>query len=100
MLSRAPAGTQQRGSGGKSRSKGACAVFAAGGNGTSETPYLIATPEQLFYAVAQINAGTDNTKAFKLTADIDVAGQEWTPIGNNTNKFMRKSIFYSKFLLI
>lgn len=64
------------------------ATSYAGGNGTSETPYLIATPEQLVYAVAQINAGTDNTKAFKLTADIDVAGQEWTPIGNNTNKFM------------
>lgn len=44
----------------------------AGGDGlTAETAYEIATAEQLAYATTKINDGTDNTKYFKLTADID-----------------------------
>ena len=60
----------------------------AGGDGlTAETAYEIATAEQLAYAATKINDGTDNTKYFKLTADIDYDGQEWVPMGNSTNSF-------------
>lgn len=63
------------------------ATAYAGGDGSTDSPYLISTPEQLFFMANNINAGTDNTKSFKLTADINVAGQEWTPIGTSTNRF-------------
>ena len=60
----------------------------AGGDGlTAETAFEIATAEQLAYAATKINDGTDNTKYFKLTADIDYNSQEWVPMGTSTNSF-------------
>ena len=56
----------------------------AGGNGTSSDPYKIATAEQLMYMRNLVNSGdgkNDAGKYFVLTADIDLGGQEWTPIG-------------------
>ena len=53
---------------------GNAAVFA-GGDGTEEHPYVITTPEGLA-------AVRDNLSAhYRLNADIDLSGAEWTPIG-------------------
>jgi hypothetical protein len=54
-----------------------------GGNGTSQVQaYEISTPEQLAQLAYNVNAGSDySNKYFKLTADIDLLGKEWTPIG-------------------
>lgn len=53
----------------------------AGGTGTSTDPYQIATAEQLMYARDMVNDGTHKTKSFVLTADIDLEGSEWEPMG-------------------
>ncbi len=47
----------------------------AGGSGTREDPYEIETAEQL---AAMAN---DLSASYRLTADIDLAGQAWEPIG-------------------
>ena len=53
---------------------GSAAVFA-GGDGTEEHPYVITTPEGLA-------AVRDNLSAhYRLNADIDLSGADWTPIG-------------------
>ena len=53
---------------------GSAAVFA-GGDGTEEHPYVITTPEGL-------SAVRDNLSAhYRLNADIDLSGADWTPIG-------------------
>ena len=53
---------------------GSAAVFA-GGDGTEERPYVITTPEGL-------SAVRDNLSAhYRLNADIDLSGADWTPIG-------------------
>ena len=54
----------------------------AGGTGTEGDPYQIATAEQLAYLAQQVNTGTDCSEVFfKLTAEINLGGKEWTPIG-------------------
>ncbi len=58
-------------------------------DGTKETAvtadasgvYNIGTPEELAWARTKINAGEINTASFKLTADIDLNGKTWIPIG-------------------
>jgi hypothetical protein len=56
----------------------------AGGDGTSASPYLISTAEQLAYFSNQVNAGNNYSgQYFKLTADISLAGKQWTPIGES-----------------
>ena len=91
----------------------------AGGNGTKENPYQIATAEQLKYFTNSVRTTTDKTevdsnisytatkvtntsvtatytpkryhvytdKYFELTADINLSGETWTPIGNLVNIF-------------
>ena len=58
----------------------------AGGDGTEASPYQIATAEQLAYFAQCVNAGTaDNAYAsahYQLTADIDLGGRVWRPIGS------------------
>ncbi len=57
--------------------------FAGGDGLTSFTAYEIATPEQLVYMadlVSNENAAYGD-KFYKLTADIDLGGIEWMPIG-------------------
>lgn len=60
------------------------ATAFAGGDGTSEaTAYEISTPAELAYLAQQVNAGTNYSgEYFRLTADIDLGGKEWTPIGS------------------
>ena len=65
----------------------------AGGDGTSEDPYQIATAAQLAFLAQEANKeGSEyqwaNTrKYFKLTADINLKGHEWTPIGSESKRF-------------
>lgn len=57
----------------------------AGGSGTKNDPYQIATAEQLAKLAKEVNSGvpdkTHNKEYFKLTAPIDLSGKKWTPIG-------------------
>ncbi len=56
----------------------------AGGTGTAEDPYRIATAEQLLALSAAVNDGSVNGypgTCFVLTEDIDLAGAAWQPIG-------------------
>ena len=56
----------------------------AGGTGTESDPYQIADGAQLAYLASEVNKGQpyDNSY-FVLTADIDLANHDWTPIGNS-----------------
>ena len=59
------------------------------GEGTDEAPFLINDLKDLLIFADDVNKRNDtyNGKVVKLTADIDLAGVEWTPIGNNVNQF-------------
>ena len=58
------------------------AGFGGGDGSSAETACEIANGEQLAFLAQQVNSGTDyEGKFFKLTADIDLGGNEWTPIG-------------------
>lgn len=48
--------------------------------------YQIGTGAELAWFTASVNGGKTGIKA-KLTDDIELGGNEWTPIGNNTKKF-------------
>lgn len=62
---------------------GSIASAFAGGTGTAENPYQIATGAQLAYLASSVNSGeTYAGKNFVLTADIDLNGLPWTPIAN------------------
>ena len=52
------------------------------GKGTAERPYLIEDVDDLKKLAEKVKNGTDyEGKHFKLTADIDLKNEEWTPIG-------------------
>lgn len=59
----------------------------AGGSGTSSSPYLISNAEQLarlaYLSNDSSNYSAYQSKFYKLTADIDLSGKIWTPIGKN-----------------
>lgn len=48
--------------------------------GTAENPYLIGNLEELKAFVAEVEKKDKNTICARLTSDIDLAGEEWTPI--------------------
>ncbi|MFR8100813.1 MAG: GLUG motif-containing protein [Ruminococcus bicirculans (ex Wegman et al. 2014)] len=64
---------------------GSVAESFAGGKGTKDDPYQIATGSQLAYFAERVNAEEYGEKYagtyFELTEDIDLGGKEWTPIG-------------------
>ncbi|WP_302511076.1 GLUG motif-containing protein [uncultured Ruminococcus sp.] len=64
---------------------GSIAKSFAGGKGTKDDPYQIATGSQLAYFAERVNAEEYGEKYadtyFELTEDIDLGGKEWTPIG-------------------
>lgn len=61
--------------------------FAAG-DGTQGNPFQIETATQLAYFAKTVNEGEAYLhKYIVLTADIDLANKEWTPIGNYSNPF-------------
>ena len=56
----------------------------AGGTGTESDPYQIADGAQLAYLASEVNKGQPYENSyFVLTADIDLANHDWTPIGNS-----------------
>ena len=62
---------------------GSIATAFAGGSGTGNDPYQIADGAQLAYLASEVNKGqTYENSYFVLTADIDLANHDWTPIGN------------------
>lgn len=76
----------------------------AGGDGSKTNPYEIATAEQLAKLARDVNNG--NTPQaflgiyFKLTADIDLSGGIWMPIGkyyNYGNDNGNNRLFFGKF---
>ena len=63
---------------------GSIATAFAGGSGTENDPYQIADGAQLAYLASGVNQGqTYENSYFVLTADIDLANHDWTPIGNS-----------------
>lgn len=69
---------------------GTVAEAYAGGDGTMENPYQIATPEQLALLAEQTNNGTGGNAYYLLTEDLCLNGleeYEWIPIGDPENPF-------------
>ena len=66
------------------------AVFAAdgelSGSGTEDDPYRIANAADLLAFAAKVNDGEADACAV-LTADIDLTGKEWTPIGSGAANY-------------
>ena len=74
----------------------------AGGDGSKTNPYEIATAEQLAKLARDVNNGNTPQaflgKYFKLTADIDLSGGIWMPIGKYYNYGNGKNrLFFGKF---
>ena len=76
----------------------------AGGDGSKTNPYEIATAEQLAKLASDVNNGNTPQaflgKYFKLTADIDLSGGIWMPIGKYYNKGYgngENRLFFGKF---
>lgn len=80
------------------------AASYAGGDGSKTNPYEIATAEQLAKLARDVNNGNTPQaflgKYFKLTADIDLSGGIWMPIGKYYNKGYgngENRLFFGKF---
>lgn len=74
----------------------------AGGDGSKTNPYEIATAEQLAKLAHDVNNGNTPQaflgKYFKLTADIDLSGGIWMPIGKYYNYGNSNNrLFFGKF---
>lgn len=81
---------------------GICANSYAGGDGSKTNPYEIATAEQLAKLASDVNNGNTPQaflgKYFKLTADIDLSGGIWMPIGKYYNDGNGNNrLFFGKF---
>lgn len=57
------------------------------GKGTANEPYLIANKENLAWMSFYTESVGSLTGYFKQVANIDLAGEEWLPIGNATRAF-------------
>lgn len=76
----------------------------AGGSGTKNDPYLISNDMELAKLARDVNNGNTSQaflgKYFKLTADIDLSGGIWMPIGkyyNYGNGNGNNRLFFGKF---
>ncbi len=76
----------------------------AGGSGTKNDPYLISNDKELAKLARDVNNGNTSQaflgKYFKLTADIDLSGGIWMPIGkyyNYNNGNGNNRLFFGKF---
>lgn len=74
----------------------------AGGDGSKTNPYEIATAKQLAKLARDVNNGNTPQaflgKYFKLTADIDLSGGIWMPIGKYYNYGnVNNRLFFGKF---
>ena len=64
--------------------EGAFLMSELEGEGTKESPYLVGTADDLKLVSNNVNQGIASSAYYKLTADIDLGGIEWTPIGHHT----------------
>lgn len=66
-------------------------LFSEGlsGEGTEESPYLVGSAADLKTMGVMVNSGEASDAHYKLTSDIDLGGEEWTPIGyyNNIDEY-------------
>ena len=66
-------------------------ILTLNGNGTEESPYLISSVEDLQDFTELINNSETNsmfnTAYYEQTADINLTGMQWTPIGTQTAPF-------------
>lgn len=72
----------------------------AGGSGTADAPWQIASVDQLAYLVATVNDGSKSGYMgayFVLTADLDMTGVDWTPIGNMNDMENHTTLFLGSF---
>ncbi len=77
---------------------GSIATAFAGGSGTENDPYQIGDGAQLAYLASEVNKGqTYENYYFVLTADIDLANHDWTPIGNSFSDALFGGTDYSLF---
>ena len=77
---------------------GSIAIDFAGGTGTEIDPYQIADGAQLAYLASEVNKGNSYENSyFVLTADIDLAKHDWTPIGNSFSGLLFRLPDYSLF---
>ncbi len=61
---------------------------ALAGSGTASDPYLISSVDDLTFFGDDVNSGNNYSgKYVKLTADINLNGVTWTPIGTGTSAF-------------
>ena len=81
---------------------GTVADSYAGGTGTEEDPYRIATGEQLAFLAENVDNGTDYEGSyFTLTADIllndnvDVEPNEWSSIGDKSKETIENTIIFN-----
>jgi hypothetical protein len=68
--------------------KAFAAVSFVGGAGTVDDPYQIATADQLDEVKNHLDVGV----YFKLTADIDLVGYNWQPIGADSNNGFKGNV--------
>lgn len=63
--------------------------FNFNGSGEENDPYIIDSPEKLMAVSVAVNTFNDvyANKAYKQTADLDMSGKIWTPIGTEDNPF-------------
>lgn len=70
----------------------------AGGTGTVDDPYQIATAGQLAKLAADVNSGvlgkTHNNEYFILTKNIDLSAHRWVPIGYAAGAHAKKFVGY------
>ena len=58
------------------------------GSGTSGSPYLITSAQELAGLAYRVNSGTNYSGTyFRQTQDIDLSAHYWTPIGNSARRF-------------
>ncbi len=65
-----------------------CQPLVLSGEGTQEKPFIVRDLRELQLLRDKVNAGENyDNKYILLTADIDLEGKEWTPIGTSSNPF-------------
>lgn len=72
----------------------------AGGSGTADDPWQIASVDQLAYLAATVNDGSKSGYMgayFVLTADLDITGVDWRPIGNINDIENHTTLFLGSF---
>ena len=74
---------------------GTVATAFGGGTGTEADPYLITSAQELALIAKNINTVTTDYAGiyFKQTADINLDGAEWQPIGNMSSTTSFKGVY-------